>query len=188
MWPHLKGRMVNTQSILLESARSALQAVPGERIVDLCAGAGGKTLALVAAMDNAGALLACDVDRARLQRLPQRAARAGVTIAETRLMNPTRETEALADWLGLADGVLVDAPCSGTGTWRRNPEARWRLTAERLARLQATQAHVLNVAAALAADANRRQALSRTGQQLVDGDGVARVCAALRALSGNPVA
>ncbi|WP_413061357.1 RsmB/NOP family class I SAM-dependent RNA methyltransferase [Sphingomonas carotinifaciens] len=128
---------------------SELQAVPGERIVDLCAGAGGKTLALAAAMNNAGALLACDVDRARLQRLPQRAARAGVTIAETRLMNPARETEALADWLGLADGVLVDAPCSGTGTWRRNPEARWRLTAERLARLQATQAHVLDVAAAL---------------------------------------
>ncbi|WP_298091335.1 RsmB/NOP family class I SAM-dependent RNA methyltransferase [uncultured Sphingomonas sp.] len=128
---------------------AVLEATSGERIVDLCAGAGGKTLALAAAMDNSGALLACDVDRARLQRLPQRAGRAGVTIAETRLMNPGRETEALADWLGQADGVLVDAPCSGTGTWRRNPEARWRLTAERLARLQATQVQVLDVAAAL---------------------------------------
>ncbi len=127
----------------------AMQAKPGERIVDLCAGAGGKTLALAATMQNKGTILACDTDRMRLSRLAPRATRAGATIVETTLLNPTREREALADWQGRADGVLVDAPCSGTGTWRRNPEARWRLTPDRVSRLQSTQQHVLGVAASL---------------------------------------
>uniref|UniRef100_UPI0028A1AEB1 RsmB/NOP family class I SAM-dependent RNA methyltransferase n=1 Tax=Sphingomonas sp. TaxID=28214 RepID=UPI0028A1AEB1 len=127
----------------------ALAAKPGEWLVDLCAGAGGKTLQIAAAMDNRGALLACDIDRGRLQRLPPRAERAGVTIVESRLLNPGREGETLADWAGRADGVLIDAPCSGTGTWRRNPEARWRLTPDRLARLRMMQSHVLDVGAQL---------------------------------------
>lgn len=127
----------------------AMQAKPGERVVDLCAGAGGKTLALAATMQNKGTILACDTDRMRLSRLTPRATRAGATIVETTLLNPTREHEALADWAGRVDGVLVDAPCSGTGTWRRNPEARWRLTPERVSRLQSTQQHVLGVAASL---------------------------------------
>src|SRR3546814_11109271 len=101
------------------------------RVVDLCAGAGGKTLALAAAMANQGQILACDSDRARLSRLAPRAGRAGTTIVETRLLDPGREAEALQDWTETADVVLVDAPCSGTGTWRRNPEARWRPTPER---------------------------------------------------------
>jgi len=128
---------------------TAAAAEPGMAVVDLCAGAGGKTLALAAGMQNRGELLACDTDRARLSRLAPRAERAGVTIAETRLLDPKREADALLDWNGRADVVLVDAPCSGTGTWRRNPEARWRLTPERLDRLVATQAHVLAVAAPL---------------------------------------
>ncbi|MGH6613186.1 RsmB/NOP family class I SAM-dependent RNA methyltransferase [Sphingomonas sp.] len=127
----------------------AAKAAPEMRIVDLCAGAGGKTLALAAAMGNRGALLASDTDRNRLSRLAPRAARAGATIVETRLLNPTREAEALVDWDGNADCVLIDAPCSGTGTWRRNPEARWRLTSDRIERLAATQAHVLAIGAAL---------------------------------------
>jgi 16S rRNA C967 or C1407 C5-methylase (RsmB/RsmF family) len=75
-----------------------------------------------------GRLVAADVDRARLQRLAPRAERAGAAWVETLLMNPNRETEALAGLAGKVDAVLIDAPCSGTGTWRRNPEARWRLT------------------------------------------------------------
>lgn len=121
----------------------------GQHVVDLCAGGGGKTLALAAAMDNHGSILACDVDRGRLSRLLPRAARAGVSIAETRLLDPGREAAALADQMGRADAVLIDAPCSGTGTWRRNPEARWRLTPDRLARLAATQAMLLDLAADL---------------------------------------
>lgn len=100
-------------------------------------------------MRNEGRILACDTDRGRLQCLPPRAERAGVTIAEPRLLNPDRELDALADWRGKADAVLVDAPCSGTGTWRRNPEARWRLTPARIERLVATQARLLNLGAAL---------------------------------------
>jgi len=123
----------------------AANAAPGQRVVDLCAGAGGKTLALAAAMANEGAILACDIDRARLSRLQPRAERAGVSIVETRLLYPKREAEALADWNGKADCMLVDAPCSGTGTWRRNPEARWRLTPDRIAKLEKTQAHILDL-------------------------------------------
>ncbi|WP_375393338.1 RsmB/NOP family class I SAM-dependent RNA methyltransferase [uncultured Sphingomonas sp.] len=122
---------------------------PGQQIVDLCAGAGGKTLALAAAMGEQGHILACDTDRGRLSRLSPRAAQAGVTIAETRLLNPGRELELLADWQGRADTVLIDAPCSGTGTWRRNPEARWRLTPGRIDRLVAMQARLLDLGAAL---------------------------------------
>jgi len=127
----------------------ALPANPGNMVVDLCAGAGGKTLALAARMANNGTLIACDTDRARLSRLRPRAERAGATIIETKLLDPGREAAALVDWQGRADGVLVDAPCSGTGTWRRNPEARWRLDPTRLERLVETQRHVLNLGAEL---------------------------------------
>jgi 16S rRNA (cytosine967-C5)-methyltransferase len=75
--------------------------------------------------------------------------RAGVSIVDSRLLNPGTELEPLADVRGKADAVLVDAPCSGTGTWRRNPETRWRLTPERLDRLIQLQAYLLDVAAEL---------------------------------------
>lgn len=127
----------------------AADAQPGQRIVDLCAGGGGKTLALAAAMADQGHLLATDIDRPRLSRLAPRADRAGVSIVETRLLDGGREAAGLGDWVDRADTVLIDAPCSGTGTWRRNPEARWRLTPERLARFAAQQRHVLSVGAPL---------------------------------------
>ncbi len=122
---------------------------PGMVIIDLCAGAGGKALALASAMSDRGRIIACDTDRNRLSRLRPRAERAGTTIIETRLLNPGREVETLDDVMAAADVVLVDAPCSGTGTWRRNPEARWRLTPERLTRLAALQARLLDMAAEL---------------------------------------
>jgi 16S rRNA (cytosine967-C5)-methyltransferase len=127
----------------------ACAAEPAMTVVDLCAGAGGKTLALAAEMADRGRILACDTDQTRLSRLPPRLVRAGASIVETRLLDPGREAEAVADLGGAADLVLVDAPCSGTGTWRRNPEARWRLTPERLERLAALQARLLDLAAAL---------------------------------------
>jgi len=126
-------------------------AEPGMTVVDLCAGAGGKTLALAAEMANHGRIVAVDADRDRLGRLPQRLRRAGVTIAEPRLVDPGDELAALADLHGAAGLVLVDAPCSGTGTWRRNPESRWRLTADRLDRVLALQARLLDIAAELVA-------------------------------------
>lgn len=133
-----------SQAVTLASA-----AVPGSKVIDLCAGAGGKTLALAALMDNQGCILASDSDRQRLSRLQPRAERAGVSIVETRLLNPGRELDHLEDWRGAADLVLIDAPCSGSGTWRRNPEARWRLNPAALERLVATQARLMRVAAAL---------------------------------------
>lgn len=134
----------------------ACQAGPGMTVVDLCAGAGGKTLALAAAMtgqdgDVEGRLIACDTDRRRLQQLPPRAERAGVERIEARLLDPKREWEALEDIENAADVVLVDAPCSGSGTWRRNPDGRWRLTPQRLAALVAEQARLLDLAAKLVA-------------------------------------
>jgi 16S rRNA (cytosine967-C5)-methyltransferase len=127
----------------------ACGARPGMTVVDLCAGAGGKTLALAADMENEGQIVASDTDRTRLSRMTPRLQRADVSIVETRLLDPAREAAALADLKGAADIVLVDAPCSGTGTWRRNPELRWRLTPERLGRLVTLQGHLLDVAAEL---------------------------------------
>jgi 16S rRNA (cytosine967-C5)-methyltransferase len=118
-----------------------------ERILDLCAGAGGKALALAAAAPTA-AILAADSNRSRLSRLPARAERAGSAI-ETRLLNPPDELENLSDWSEAADLVLIDAPCSGSGTWRRNPEGRWRLTPERLDRVIQLQQRLLDIGAAL---------------------------------------
>ena len=159
----------------------ALAAKPGEWLVDLCAGAGGKTLQLAAAMENQGALLACDIDRARLQRLAPRAERAGATIIESLLLNPGQETEMLSDWAGKADGVLIDAPCSGTGTWRRNPEARWRLTPERLTRLTAMQVQVLEIGARLVKPGGR---LVYIVCSLLDAEGAEQVAAFLSRHSG----
>jgi 16S rRNA (cytosine967-C5)-methyltransferase len=116
-----------------------------QRILDLCAGAGGKALALAAAAPSAQ-ILATDSNRSRLAKLAPRAERAGAII-ETRLLSPPRELDQLADWRESAGVVLVDAPCSGSGTWRRNPEGRWRLTPERLERLVATQSRLLDIAA-----------------------------------------
>ncbi|MFZ5743310.1 MAG: RsmB/NOP family class I SAM-dependent RNA methyltransferase [Pseudomonadota bacterium] len=148
-WEAYTTGQIEVQDIGSQLVCAALGAQPGELVIDLCAGAGGKTLALAAAMDNRGRLIATDTDRARLSRLEPRAWRAGVTIAETRLLDPGREAEVLADLAGQADAVLVDAPCSGTGTWRRSPEGRWRLTPDQLARYAAVQARLLDLAASL---------------------------------------
>ena len=125
----------------------ACAARPDMTVIDLCAGAGGKTLALAAEMADRGRIVAADTDRGRLSKLPQRLARAGASIVETRLLDPGREAETME--ANSADLVLVDAPCSGSGTWRRNPETRWRITPERLERVVALQARLLDLAATL---------------------------------------
>jgi 16S rRNA (cytosine967-C5)-methyltransferase len=144
---------------------------PDDRIVDLCAGAGGKSLALAAAAP-AAVILATDSNRARLSKLPPRAERAGVTI-ESRLLSPPHELEELTEWCDAADIVLVDAPCSGSGTWRRNPEGRWRLTPERLDRLAGVQQRLLDMAAELVKPGGRLvyavcSLLSREGAGQID--------------------
>lgn len=148
-WDAYRDGLIEVQDGGSQLACEAVGARAGEMVIDLCAGAGGKTLALAAAMANGGTLIAADTDRGRLARLAPRAGRAGALIAETVLLDPGREAEALAAWHGAADAVLVDAPCSGTGTWRRNPEGRWRLDEAALARLVRLQRHLLEVAAPL---------------------------------------
>lgn len=148
-WQAYKDGLIEVQDGGSQLTCLAVGTAPGETVIDLCAGAGGKTLALAAAMQGRGRLVACDVDRARLSRLAPRAERAGAVHFETRLLDPGHEAAALADLAGRADAVLVDAPCSGTGTWRRNPEARWRLNDKELARYAAIQARLLDLAATL---------------------------------------
>lgn len=178
-WPAFADGLFEVQDTGSQLTCSALDVRPGEAVVDLCAGAGGKTLALAAAMGGDGHLLACDIDRPRLSRLAPRAARAGADV-ETRLLDPGREREALADWQGRADAVMVDAPCSGTGTWRRGPEARWRLTPQGLARYARMQAEVLRIGAGLVRSGGR---LTYVVCSLLDAEGPDVVGAFL---AGNP--
>ena len=100
-------------------------AKPGEQVIDLCAGAGGKTLALAAMMQGKGRLIATDHDKRQLAPIHERLSRAGVHNADVR--TPKGEAETLSDIKASADLVLIDAPCTGTGTWRRNPDAKWRM-------------------------------------------------------------
>jgi 16S rRNA (cytosine967-C5)-methyltransferase len=179
--PLFAGGAIEVQDEGSQLVALAAAAEPGQLIVDLCAGAGGKTLALAAAMANQGRIVACDTDRGRLQRLAPRADRAGVTIVESRLLDPGEEASTLADLRGQVDTVLVDAPCSGTGTWRRNPEARWRLNQPRLTRLQATQAHILDTAARLVKPGG---AITYIVCSLLDAEGPAQVTAFLSRFPG----
>ncbi len=148
-WDAYRDGLIEVQDGGSQLACLALDAQAGETVVDLCAGAGGKTLALAAAMQNSGTLIACDTNRQRLSRLRPRAERAGAGNITELLLNPMREMEALEQWRGKADAVLVDAPCSGTGTWRRNPESRWRITAQEIEKLSILQFRLLEIASEL---------------------------------------
>ncbi|MEP7316595.1 MAG: RsmB/NOP family class I SAM-dependent RNA methyltransferase [Sphingomicrobium sp.] len=143
----------------------------GMVVLDLCAGAGGKALALAAAAPSAR-IIASDTNRQRLSKLVPRAEKAKATI-ETMLLDGGREKDQLAVLEGQCDLVLVDAPCSGSGTWRRNPEGRWRLTPERLDRVIDLQQNVLDLAAPLVRPGGALvyavcSLLSREGAQQVD--------------------
>jgi 16S rRNA (cytosine967-C5)-methyltransferase len=121
-------------------------AKPGEQVIDLCAGAGGKTLALAAMMEGKGRLIATDHDKRQLAPIHERLSRAGVHNADVR--SPKGEADPLADLRG-SDLVLIDAPCTGTGTWRRNPDAKWRMRPGALEIRLKDQIAVLDRAAAL---------------------------------------
>lgn len=118
----------------------------GEQWVDLCAGAGGKTLALLADLEDEGRLIACDTDPRRLGRLQPRVERAtgrNVEMCVLKPFDPALPDEDLGAFEGAMDGVFVDAPCSGSGAWRRQPEARWQLTEEKLEAYKTAQREVL---------------------------------------------
>ena len=146
--PGLKTGEIEIQDEGSQLVALLVGAGPGDRVVDFCAGAGGKTLALAAQMKNKGHVVACDINETRLKRCAERMRRAGLHNVETRVLSS--ETDR---WVkrhkGGYDRVLVDAPCSGTGTWRRNPDARWRAPELGLENLVALQARILASAARL---------------------------------------
>ena len=122
------------------------EAAPKQKVVDFCAGAGGKTLELAAMMQNTGALYACDISAGRLERMKPRLGRAGAYNAQAHVLRDEQDP-LLKKWQESMDAVLVDAPCSGTGTLRRNPDIKWRSID--LEMLKQTQASILEAAASL---------------------------------------
>jgi 16S rRNA (cytosine967-C5)-methyltransferase len=125
-----------------------MQAKPGEKIIDFCAGAGGKTLLMGASMQNKGRILAFDNSEIRLKQMAERLKRAKLDNVQRHVIK--HENDAfIKRHKETADGVLVDAPCSGSGTWRRNPDLKWRLTPDSIEALVALQASILESAARL---------------------------------------
>jgi 16S rRNA (cytosine967-C5)-methyltransferase len=117
--------LVETQDESSQLASLLCAAAAGEQVLDICAGGGGKTLALAAQMHNRGQIYAYDDDGRRLMPIHERLARAGVRNVQVRA--PRGKADVLADLAGRCDLVLIDAPCTGTGVWRRHPDAKWRL-------------------------------------------------------------
>ncbi|MEP2989304.1 MAG: RsmB/NOP family class I SAM-dependent RNA methyltransferase [Parasphingorhabdus sp.] len=124
-------------------------------VLDLCAGAGGKTMGLAAQLPDSTRMIASDTDRGRLSRMKPRMERAGADNIETILLHPNREWEALQHLKNQCDLVIVDAPCSGTGTWRRNPELRWRMTPKRLQKTTELQQRLLQLGSEFVAEGGR---------------------------------
>ena len=118
-------------------------------VLDLCAGAGGKTLALSAMLSPDSKIIAADTDRGRLSRIEPRKRRASARNIETILLAPGNEIESLQHLKASCDLVLIDAPCSGTGTWRRNPELRWRMTPKRLEHTTELQQRLMDLGSEL---------------------------------------
>jgi 16S rRNA (cytosine967-C5)-methyltransferase len=140
-----KKGFIEVQDETSQIAALLADARPGMRVADFCAGAGGKTLALAAAMKNRGHLVACDTSAKRLERATERLRRAGASIVQRVPLSSERDKWVKKHAAGF-DRVFVDAPCSGTGTWRRNPDAKWRLRPKDLEELAALQAAILDSA------------------------------------------
>ncbi len=141
-WQIFQKGLVEVQDASSQIAAAALGAQAGMNVLDYCAGAGGKTLAIAAAMHNKGRITATDTDAKRLANAKERLARAGVDNASCRLIDSAWRKKHK----GLFDRIFVDAPCTGSGTWRRNPDARLRITPEIVTAFQATQRQILQEA------------------------------------------
>ncbi len=151
--PAFQSGLVEIQDEGSQLVAALVGAGPDMRVLDWCAGAGGKTLALAMLMRNRGHLVACDVSAPRLEGAVRRLRRAGVHNSERHLVAPGDKWAKRR--AGTFDRVLVDAPCTGTGTWRRNPDARQRLRPQDLAELLPKQAAILDAAARLARPGGR---------------------------------
>ncbi|RYX82361.1 RsmB/NOP family class I SAM-dependent RNA methyltransferase [bacterium] len=133
-----RGGAFEVQDAASQLVSPFLEIEPEQNVVDACAGAGGKTLHIAALMQNEGRLLAMDVSKPKLEELDRRARRAGIDVK----IVPVNK-QLLRDSRAFADRLLLDMPCSGSGTWRRQPDSKWRLTPEFLSRLQALQNDIL---------------------------------------------
>jgi len=150
----LKGQ-IEIQDEGSQLAALLANAKPGEQVIDLCAGAGGKTLALAAAMANRGQIYATDLDKRRLAPIHARLERAGARNVQVRTPTGRGTSDVLAELAGRADLIMIDAPCTGTGAWRRNPDAKWRIRPGALAERVKEQEAVLERAAILAKPSGR---------------------------------
>ena len=169
--------LVEVQDAASQAAADYARAMPGDTVLDYCAGAGGKTLALAAAMAGQGQLHAHDIAPRRLAQLEERARRAGV---EVTLHGPGQTGAPIGGLTGRCDLVFVDAPCSGSGAWRRNPDAKWRLTAAQLAAFTQTQDTILAEAAAAVRPGGRLVYVTCSMLGVENADRVAKFLAAHR--------
>lgn len=135
-----KQGLFEVQDASSQRVAAFLEPEPGQRVVDTCAGAGGKTLHLASLMDNKGHIVAMDIYPYKLNELKKRAKRAGAHNVETRAIQNSKDVKKLK---GKADRVLIDAPCSGLGVLKRNPDSKWKLQPEFLDRIRKTQAGIL---------------------------------------------
>ena len=134
---------VEVQDMGSQIAAAASCAAPGEQVLDFCAGGGGKTIAMAAMMANTGQIFSHDIDGRRLSALIPRMARAG--IRNVQLRHP-KENASLDDLAGKMDLVMIDAPCTGVGTWRRKPDAKWRVSDQALKKRMQDQHDILRAA------------------------------------------
>ncbi len=125
-----------------------VDAKPGQRVIDFCAGAGGKTLAIAASMGNKGRILAWDTSKKRLDQINIRLRRAGIDNVQTHVLESEHDA-FIKRHKATADRVLIDVPCSGSGTWRRNPDLKWRFTLKDLEEVKKVQQEILHSAARL---------------------------------------
>lgn len=138
--PYFKEGYFELQDASSQLVANYLDVKPGMRVIDACAGAGGKSLHIAALMQNKGKILSLDTEEWKLKELKKRANRNGIDIIETRTITSSKVIKRLAD---SADRVLLDVPCSGLGVLRRNPDAKWKLTNERIEELKSLQQKIL---------------------------------------------
>ena len=138
--PSFKEGLFEVQDASSQLVAAALQVAPGMRVIDACAGAGGKSLHLAALMGNKGKVISMDVEEWKLQQAKLRARRNGVSIFEPKIIEGSKTIKRLKE---SADRLLLDVPCSGLGVLRRNPDTKWKLSAESIAKVQSTQQEIL---------------------------------------------
>jgi 16S rRNA (cytosine967-C5)-methyltransferase len=139
--PAFKEGLFEVQDAASQLVAPFLNVEPGMRVIDACAGAGGKTLHIAALMKNKGRIIAMDIDQWKLDELQKRARRAGISNLETRVIESSKVIKRLES---SADRLLLDAPCSGLGVLRRNPDAKWKLSSTFIEEVKVLQQHILN--------------------------------------------